>query len=71
MSRHGSLKFQGRQPHLGEAPAGEAVGLVEGEEDLRQIWFCDYKVAALDGAQSELWGVGSAGCRPAAIQAAL
>ena len=69
--RDGSLKFQGRQPHLSEALAGEAVGLVEVEEELWQIWFCDYKVAVLDAAQGKLWPVGSAGRRPAAIQAAL
>ena len=49
--RDGSLKFQGRHPHLSEALAGEAVGLVEGEEELWQIWFCDYKVAVLDAAR--------------------
>ena len=69
--RDGSLKFQGRQPHLSEALAGEAVGLVEVEEQLWQIWFCDYKVAVWDAAQGKLWGVGSAGRRPAAIQAAM
>ena len=47
----GSLKFQGWQPHLSEALAGEAVGLVEVEEELWQIWFCDYKVAVLDAAR--------------------
>ena len=52
----GSLEFQGRQLHLSEALAGEAVGLVEGDEELWQIWYCDYKVAA--------------GRRPAVIQAA-
>ena len=67
--RDGSLKFQGRQPHLSEALAGEAVGLVE--EELWQIWFCDYNVAVLDAAQGKLWGVGSAGRRPATIQAAM
>ena len=67
--RDGSLKFQGRQPHLSEALAGEAVGLVE--EELWQIWFCDYKVAVLDTAQGKLWGVGSAGRRPATIQAGM
>ena len=46
--RDGSLNFQGRQPHLSEALAGEAVGLVEVEEELWQSWFCDYKVAVLD-----------------------
>ena len=71
MRRDGSLKFQGRQPHLSEALAGEAVGLVEFGEELWQIWFCDYNVAVLDAAQGKLWGVGSAGRRPAAIQAAL
>ena len=69
--RDGSLKFQGRQPHLSEALAGEAVGLVEVEEQLWQIWFCDYKVAVWDAAQGKLWGVGSAGRRPAAVQAAM
>ena len=49
--RDGSLKFQGRQPHLSEALAGEAVGLVEVEEELWQIWFSDYKVAVLDAAR--------------------
>lgn len=43
--RDGSLKFQGRQPHLSEALAGEAVGLVEVEEELWQIWFCDVQAA--------------------------
>ena len=69
--RDGSLKFQGRQPHLSEALAGEAVGLVEVEDELWPIWFCDYKVAVLDAAQGKLWGVGSAGRRPATIQAAM
>ena len=69
--RDGSLKFQGRQPYLSEALAGDVVGSVEVEEDLWQIWFCGYKVAVLDSAQAKLWGVGSAGRRPATIQAAL
>jgi len=33
----GQLQLQGRQPHLGEALAGEAVGLVEVEEELEQF----------------------------------
>ena len=70
MRRDRSLKFQRRQPRLSEALAGEAVGLVEVEEELWQTWFCDDKVAALDAAQGKLWGVGFAGCRPAVIQAA-
>ena len=43
MRRDGSLKLQGRQPHLSEALAGEAAGLVEVEEELDQFWFCDYR----------------------------
>ena len=34
--RNGSLKFQGRQPNLSEALAGEPAELVEVEEQLRQ-----------------------------------
>ena len=30
--------------------AGEAVGLVEVEEKLWQIWFCDYKMDVPDAA---------------------
>ena len=70
MRRDGSLKLQGRQPHLSEALAGEAAGLVEVEEELDQFWFCDYQMAVLDAAQGRLWGVGSADPRPASIQAA-
>lgn len=71
MHPDGSLKFRGRQPHLSEDLAGEAVGMVEVKKELWQIWFCDYKVAVLDSAQGEFWGVGSAGRRPEAIQAAM
>ena len=67
MRRDGSLKLQGRQPHLSEALAGEAAGLVE--EELEQFCFCDYQMAVLDAAQRRLWGVGSADPRPASIQA--
>ena len=49
----------------------ESVGLVEVEEELWRIWFCDYEVAVLDTAQGKFWGVGSAGRRPATIQAAM
>lgn len=62
--------MQGRQPHLGEALAGEAVGLLEVKEELEQFWFCDYQMAVLDASQGRLWGVGSADPRPASIQAA-
>lgn len=54
MRRDGSLKLQGRQPHLSEALAGEAAGLVEVEEELEQFWFCDYKMAVPDAAQGRL-----------------
>ena len=48
------MKFQGHQPHLSAVLAGEAVGLVEVEEGLWQIRFCDYKVAMLDVVQGKL-----------------
>ena len=71
MRRDSSLRFQAWRPHLSEALAGEAVGLVDIEGELWKTWFRDYKMSVLDAAEGKLWSVGSAGRLPAAIQAAL
>ena len=50
--RKGSPKFQGRQPNLSETLAMEPAELVEVEEQLWQIQFCDYVVLSSAGKAS-------------------
>jgi len=58
--QNGSPKFQGRQPKLIEALAGEPTALVEVEEQLRQSPFRNHGGAVLEATLWKLRGVASA-----------